>query len=56
MTGTLVTDPAEVAGALQSMFAGGTKPSAVGLDVPAGHRITAEDVTFVDRAMIRFTP
>jgi hypothetical protein len=54
MTGTLVTDPSEVATALQSVLAGGTSPRALGLDIPTGHTVTARDVMSVGRAMIRF--
>ena len=54
VTGTLVTDPTEVASALESVLATGTSPRTVGLDVPAGHRVTAADVAAVGRAMIRF--
>jgi hypothetical protein len=56
MTGSLVTDPLTVASALQSMFASGTAPRSMGLDVPAGHVMTASDVVSVERAMIRFQP
>lgn len=53
MTGTLVTDPAAVAAALRSMFANGSSPRSMGLDVPAGHTMTPSDVESVERAMIR---
>jgi hypothetical protein len=56
MTGTLVTDRTEVARALESLFTSGTRPRAVGLDVPTGHTLTAIDVATVDRALIRFRP
>jgi hypothetical protein len=56
MTGTLVADPTDVARALHWMFANGTPPRAVGLDMPADHDITAADVVSVDRTMIVFAP
>lgn len=52
--GHLVTGPAEVAGALNDVLAAGTPPRLLGLRVPAGHRLTAEDVTALGRAMVRF--
>jgi len=55
MTGTLVTDPELVASALNTLFAGGAPPRAVGLNMQSGHMVTATDVVAVDRAMIRFT-
>jgi hypothetical protein len=54
MTGTLVTDPAEVAAALNSLFAAGGAPRDVGIKAPSGHTMGAADVIAVDRAMIRF--
>jgi hypothetical protein len=56
LTGTLDDDPAIVAEALQSVVEhrGSLRP--VGIDLPAGHRITAADVRAVDRALIRFGP
>ncbi|MEA2901513.1 MAG: hypothetical protein QOH36_1400 [Actinomycetota bacterium] len=54
MTATLVTDPDVVASAVRAMLADGTPPRAIGLKIPAGHTVTAADVTSVDRAMIRF--
>jgi hypothetical protein len=56
MSGTLVTDPEEVASALESLFANGTPPRAVGIHVPEGHTLTAADVAVIDRAMIRLEP
>jgi len=53
MTGILVTDPATVAAVLQSMFASGTSPRSMGLEVATGHTITPSDVVSVERAMIR---
>lgn len=54
--GHLVTDPAQVAGALNDVLASGTAPRSLGLRVPAGHRLTAEEVTALGRAMVRFEP
>ncbi|HZQ86625.1 MAG TPA: hypothetical protein VFA83_17395 [Acidimicrobiales bacterium] len=54
LTGTLVTDPDEVATALTSVLATGISPRAVGLDIPPGHTLNAADVLAVDRALIRF--
>jgi hypothetical protein len=52
--GTLEDDPDQVACALQSIVdrRGSLRP--VGIDVPAGHRVTSADVVAVDRALIRF--
>jgi hypothetical protein len=52
-TGTLVEDPEAVASAFQTVFDEGAPPRALGLDVPAGHRMTADDVRRVERVMIR---
>jgi hypothetical protein len=52
MIGTLVTDPEAVGAELQWMFANGTSPGILGLDVPPGHVLTASDVVAVDRALI----
>jgi len=53
--GTLVTDPVDVAAALNEMIGQGGHSLPAGLKVPAGHQINAADVMAVDRAMIRFT-
>jgi hypothetical protein len=52
-TGTLVGDPEVVAGAFQAVFDDGAPTRALGLEVPDGHRMTAEDVRAVQRVMIR---
>jgi hypothetical protein len=52
--GTLVEDPTVVASALDSLITSGVAPRMLGLDVPKGHRITAEDARAVRRAMIEF--
>jgi hypothetical protein len=56
LVGTLDDDPASIAAALQAVAdrTGSLKP--VGVDIPAGHRVTADDVVAVDRAVIWFTP
>jgi hypothetical protein len=54
MSGTLTTDPTEVARALRSVLASGVKPRALGLEVAADHDVTASDVAHLGRAMIRF--
>jgi len=54
MTGTLVSDPAEVAEAMRSVLAGGTPPRLLGLDIPSEHRVDASDIASVGREMIRF--
>ena len=50
---TLVEDPEAVAQAFQTVFDEGAPPRALGLEVPDGHRMTAEDVRAVQRVMIR---
>ncbi len=54
LIGTLADDPEDVAAGLQSLLDrhGSLRP--VGVDVPAGHRVTAADVLAVDRALVRF--
>jgi hypothetical protein len=56
MTGTLITDPVEVAATLRALLASGTRPAHIGLHVPPDHAITRADVLAVDRALIRFAP
>jgi hypothetical protein len=55
-TGTLVEDPEVVAQAFQAVFDDGAPARALGLEVPDGHRMTAEDVRAVERVMIRIEP
>jgi hypothetical protein len=55
-TGTLVEDPEVVASAYQAVFDDGAPPRALGLELPDGHRMTAEDVRAVHRVMIRIEP
>lgn len=52
--GTLETDPAAVADTLQAMADDGLSLRRVGLEVPPGHRLVADDIVAVDRAIIRF--
>jgi hypothetical protein len=52
--GTLESDPATVAGALQAMADDGFSLRRVGLKVSPGHRLVADDIVAVDRAIIRF--
>lgn len=56
LIGVLDDDTDQVAVALQSLAdrRGSLRP--VGVDIPAGHRVTAADVAAVDRAVIRFEP
>jgi hypothetical protein len=54
MIGRLVTDPNEVAGALNYVLKHGTSPRRVGLAVATGHTVTSADVASVGRAMVRF--
>jgi hypothetical protein len=48
----LVEDPEVVAAAMQRVIDGGTKPRTLGLDVPAGHRLQADDIRATGRGMI----
>ncbi|MDP9222569.1 MAG: grhN, partial [Actinomycetota bacterium] len=54
--GTLELDPATVARALHAVIRAGTSPRALGLRVPAGHTVTADDVVRTRRAMVLFGP
>ncbi len=54
MTGTLITDPAVVAQALQSVLDCGTPARLLGFDMVPNHQLTASDVAFLGRAMIQF--
>lgn len=56
LIGFLDDDPSRVAVALQALAErrGSLRP--VGVDVPAGHRVTPADVVAVNRAVIRFEP
>ncbi|MEJ7748686.1 MAG: hypothetical protein WKF56_05255 [Candidatus Limnocylindrales bacterium] len=52
--GTLERDPAVVARAIDAMILGGTSPRILGLSVPAGHTVRADEV--LGREMVRFRP
>jgi hypothetical protein len=54
-TGKLDDDAAAVAAALNALFDAGTSPRMLGLYVETGYRLTADDVKYVDRALVRFT-
>jgi hypothetical protein len=43
-----------VASALDSLITSGVAPRMLGLDVPKGHHVSAEDVKAVRRALIEF--
>ena len=53
-TGMLVEDPERVARALQRVLDSGVSARQLGLRVPRGHRLTAEDIRATKRGMIRF--
>lgn len=55
MTATLVTDPEEVASAIQWLIASGDAARNMGIDIPEDHAFTAQDVIAVNRALLRFT-
>lgn len=56
LIGVLDDEPDRVAVSLQSLAdrRGSLRP--IGVDIPAGHGVTAADVAAVDRAVIRFEP
>ena len=54
MIGRLVTDPNDVARALNYVLEHGTSPRRVALDTATGHTLTPADVTSVRRAMVQF--
>ena len=54
--GTLELDPAAVAEALNAVLRAGASPRKLGLRVPVGHVIRADDVIRTGRAMVRFGP
>ena len=55
LVGTLTTDPARVADALNQVIGSGTSPRALALHVPDSHTITPADVVATHRGMIQFT-
>lgn len=56
MVGTLVTDPAMTAAAIDEVLASGASTRFLAVDVPIGHHITAEDTTMLGTAMVRLEP
>lgn len=56
MTGTLISDPTQVARYVAAVLAGGTPVRQIGLQMPPGHTISVADITSVDRKIIRFDP
>jgi len=54
--GSLDTDPASVATAINALVGTGTSPGAMGVRIAAGHEVSAADVVAVDRAVIRLAP
>ena len=56
MVGTLVSDPAATAAAIAEVLASGASTRFLAVDVPAGHRITAEDTARLKTAMVRLEP
>jgi len=45
MTGTLVSDPAQVAKDIRAVLAGGTPANQIALNIPEGHTLTNSDVS-----------
>jgi hypothetical protein len=56
LIGSLDTDPEAVARCIAALVDGGTAPRALGLSIPEGHTITADDVRHSGRAIVRFSP
>ena len=56
LIGTLDTDPDAVAHCIAALVDAGTAPRALGLSIPEGHTITADDVRSCGRAVVRFSP
>ncbi len=54
--GTLDLDAAAVAAGINTVLGAGSSPRALGLRVPSGQVVTADDVTRTGRAMVRFGP
>ena len=54
LVGTLETDPATVAGAINRLLADHTSARSLALHIPEGHPFDADDVGDTDRALIRF--
>jgi hypothetical protein len=53
-SGTLIEDPEAVAAAFQRVIDDGVAPRLLGVGVESGHRLTAQDMRDVGRAMVRF--
>jgi hypothetical protein len=56
MSGTLVTDPAATARAIDDVLASGASTRFLAVDVAQGHRITAQEVTELGTAMVILQP
>ena len=54
--GTLDHDPERVADAVSALLRGGTSPRSLALQIPAGHTLDADDMTRMNRAIVRFAP
>ena len=54
VVGTLVRDPDAVAALIRRIIADGTRPAMIGIRMPAGHEVVAEDVAAIDRCAISF--
>src|SRR4051812_27435745 len=52
--GTLDTDPAVVAAAINALLNAGATPRSLALRIPAGHVMSAADVTATRRGIVRF--
>ncbi len=52
--GMLVRDPARVARTFNVLLDGGVSPRLLSLDIPAGHKISEDDVKALGRAVIEF--
>ncbi|HEY4608472.1 MAG TPA: hypothetical protein VIH06_04690, partial [Ilumatobacteraceae bacterium] len=56
LVGTLDTDTASVAGAINRLLDDGTTPRSLALRIPAGHVLSASDVAATHRGIVRFQP
>jgi hypothetical protein len=52
-TAELVEDPEQVAAALRAIIAGGARPRTLGLRMPSGHVLDADDVRATRRTLLR---
>lgn len=55
-TGTLESDPDNVAAIINAILATGTSPRGLALHIPTGHPVDRDDVEATHRAVIRFQP